>query len=268
MADSPNTTVEMSAIDRPRTAETPSVIASGESTAIGEPRQVSETDSDEQTPQMDDNTPPLQIADATTGQPVVDANRDEAVEPPNAGRKDAEIAPAENGQPSGEEDRRWMTGNIKEKLLDIGIGMFVYSIIIPIMWLSDVNSETTEQEPASQQRAAEEGVSNPPQSTPAQDGQPTAPTGLLGHVRPQWSKVIRFIVRLISKSIWRLALAAGGFYVFSLVYYFDMVTKRYPLRVLMVAFGFLNFTTAAASYLVFFDAEGTHAPGWANIFGR
>lgn len=45
------------------------------------------------------------------------------------------------------------------------------------------------------------------------------------------------------------------------------VRRYYPPKLLVVAFGFVNFVTAVVCYLVLFDGKGTVAPGWAYVFG-
>jgi hypothetical protein len=214
---------------------------------------------------LDDGNPSSEAIDENNDQRVPVANGDEAGKELAKPREEgAETTSTGEDQPSGEQCSLWTSGSIKDKLLHVVIGMVAYGVIIPIIWLS----ESVEQVSETRQRAAEEGNSHPSASSPAKDEPTTPAPGSLGYVLRQCSNAFRFIIRLIFKSIWRLMLAIGALNIFSFLYYFDVVTKRYPMRVLMVAFGFLNFATAAVSYLVFFDAEGTHAPAWANIFGR
>ncbi len=78
--------------------------------------------------------------------------------------------------------------------------------------------------------------------------------------------VCKFIVRWILMLIWRLFLGCASIYGGTFKWVEWRVTEKPELAV--TAFGLANFTAMAVYYLAMFDAKGTVAPSWVNVFGK
>lgn len=80
-------------------------------------------------------------------------------------------------------------------------------------------------------------------------------------------KAMRVALKQTAKLIVRscVAMATLEWYVFVWIEW--RVMRFYPPKLVMMAFGFVNFVTVVSYYLIFFDSTGTTAPRWAYVFG-
>lgn len=65
----------------------------------------------------------------------------------------------------------------------------------------------------------------------------------------------------------RLLLGLGGPFGHTFNWVELHVKKHHPLRIPIMAFALMNFTTAAIYYLAFFNPRGTQAPVWSQALG-
>lgn len=79
--------------------------------------------------------------------------------------------------------------------------------------------------------------------------------------------VICWILRWLLTLFGRLLLGLGSLYVCTFYWTRRQATEVFPTKIIVNAFGLLNFSTAVLYYLVFFDGEGTSAPAWSDMFG-
>jgi hypothetical protein len=129
--------------------------------------------------------------------------------------------------------------------------------------------EGTSDRPATTTHRAEES------SAAATTGSPSSPSQGSGlvlkqHLQPYCYvlyKLIHLALKQTATLIVRSLMIIGtlSFYEFEWVEW--KVMRFYPPKLLMMAFGFVNFFTFASCYLIFFDSTGTSAPGWADVFG-
>jgi hypothetical protein len=75
--------------------------------------------------------------------------------------------------------------------------------------------------------------------------------------------VLKQTAKLIVRSV--MVIANLELYVFEWIAW--KVMRYNPPKLLMMAFGFVNFVTLVSCYLIFFDSTGTTAPRWAYVFG-
>lgn len=113
---------------------------------------------------------------------------------------------------------------------------------------------------AEQQRAAEEGAIDSSAVTDDQADQDQVPVTFL-------RSIVNFVLIWILKLMWRLMLTYLSLFVYTFNWMHWQVTEHRPPKILMMGFGLANLVTVALYYLVFFDGDGTAAPGWSNNFG-
>jgi hypothetical protein len=131
-------------------------------------------------------------------------------------------------------------------------------------------------EAAQQQSAAEEGSTSSVdynRDGQAQDNVP-ASRFIAQKLRRLGQSCLRVLVVALRRALsflWtrmgRLLLGATSLYIYLVLWGWEQVTKRNPTKILLNAFGLLNFSMAVLCYLVFFDGEGTSAPAWSDMFG-
>ena len=92
-------------------------------------------------------------------------------------------------------------------------------------------------------------------------------TPALAQAEPPPPPVALVVLVWVLRIPWRLIVGFGGSFFHTCNWIELQVMKRHPQRILMVASGLMDLAIAAIYYMAFFDGEGTHAPGWAEIFG-
>lgn len=156
----------------------------------------------------------------------------------------------------------------------VGVFIIFFGISSYLYPAEDDNAEKV----VEQQSAAEEGVVDTSSANNDPDGQAqdtNLPSRSKGQEPSRHVKsaifavdvVLRWILRSSLMLIGRLVLGVGSLYGYTFNWAWRQVTERCPTEILVNAFGLLNFSLAALYYLVYFDAEGTSAPAWSDIFG-
>jgi hypothetical protein len=153
----------------------------------------------------------------------------------------------------------------------------VLGLIYSRIWIPGEDDETATE----QQRAAEQGTfgdhatNHPGQehpgttsSSPPAPASTEPPSNSLGRkILTVLDHIPRFLFKYAILILWRSVLACQSLWGYTFNWIEWQVTKNYPPRILMVAFGMMNFTTLAVYYLVVFDPKGTVAPKWSDILG-
>jgi hypothetical protein len=170
---------------------------------------------------------------------------------------------------TADDDGPLFSGSILDILWKVGTRLVIYIMLPIILTMVLISMATDDDDEKGDTESAEEGTADPTASRPPED-EPASQSRayrLRMYIRHCLYRGLRLVLRFIGKVVWRIMMIWLTLWGYSFNWYMFKVTKQYPPKILAVAFGLFNFATAVASYIVFFDGEGTAAPKWANIFG-
>ncbi|KAJ9603129.1 hypothetical protein H2200_012424 [Cladophialophora chaetospira] len=167
------------------------------------------------------------------------------------------------------EEESWLFW-VFEKLLGALFGL-ANVFIVPAMFYSGLAPLGPREADDVQQRA-EEGTFDITNGQPTREPEPSGPKDSWNTIKQDCLRIpdltLRFAVKWILLAIWRFLMANMSFIFHTIKWVEWQVTTNHPPELLASAFGLANFAMAAVYYLALFDAEGTVAPTWANIFGK
>lgn len=174
-----------------------------------------------------------------------------------------------SGQPIQSEPEtwlQWISTWLQIVVFAIPIGLIMLIVFSSMSVESYLDPSEAADETAAQQQAAEEGAAGASKSStgPEKSRLPYPVRAVLHGIDYAFRLTLRFVFRVIGRTL----LGASVLYFYIMNWLWDKVTKKYPIKILINAFGLFNFSMAVLYFLVFFDDEGTFAPAWSEMFGR
>jgi hypothetical protein len=169
-------------------------------------------------------------------------------------------------QPESEPETwlQWASTWLQIVVFAIPVGLIVLIIFGHMSVESYLDPSEATDETAAQQQAAEEGAANTAKPATERSKLPYPVRAVLHGIDYALRLTLRFILRVIGRTL----LGTSVLFFYTMNWLWDKVTKEYPIKILINAFGLFNFSMAVLYYLVFFDDEGTFAPAWSEMFGR